>query len=469
MRQSKKVVETAERILKDYDTPGAMVAISQDGELVYEHGFGYRNREESLPVTKDTVFGLASITKTFTSVAVMHLQESGKLDVHDPVVNYIPEFHVKDEEMCKKITIHHFLTHSSGLPPMSSLEYTMKVPDEDNPSGYRHFGNDPNQELLDTYEAMLTYIKNDEVELIAPPGTYFSYSNEAYGLLGLLIERVSGRSYAEYVHDHILKPCQMEHTQFTIAGYGAYDNITRSYGKQMSDPNEKIGPDEYWIDSVPMRSTGFIKSTAADMMRYGEVFRNGGRVGDTQIISSESVERMMTPHVRVQLGRYYGYGLSIVPDYYGHKLVEHGGSLRSISSQFSIIPEKGVSSLFVANIMGAPVATMLQKFLNTYFGRDMDASSVEYEKYDVDFSVVKQYTGEYRSDEGAAIELRIEDDELIFVRDDERFPTMFVRENIFLVYFKDAESLIEVLFNKKNEPYAISYNTRIVRKVNGSS
>src|SRR5699024_4973673 len=143
---------------------------------------------------------------------------------------------------------------------------------------------------------------------------------------------VSGKSYKQYVHDHIIDPCKMEHTHFTIEEYGDYDNISVSYGKKFASNGEAhIGPDTYWVDSVPMRSTGFIKSTAKDMIRYGEIFRNGSIVGDTEIISKESVEEMMKPHVRVQLGRYYGYGLSIVPDYYGHKLVEHGGSLRSIS------------------------------------------------------------------------------------------------------------------------------------------
>lgn len=464
MKQFKKVVETAEEILKDYNAPGAIVAIAQDGAMVYEYEFGYRNIEESLPVTKDTVFGLASITKTFTSVAVMQLQEKEKLALDDPLVKYIPEFHIKDESMRKQITIHHLLTHSSGLPPMSSLEYAMKVPDDDKQSEYRHFGEDQEQALLDTYEEMLTFIKDADVELIAPPGTHFSYSNEGYGILGLLIERISGKTYHQYVHDHILKPCHMEHTKFMIEDYEEYNNITKSYGKKFGDKNGAIGPDQYWIDSVPMRSTGFIKSTATDMMRYGEIFRNRGLVGDAQVLQPVTVELMMEPHVKVQLGRYYGYGLSIVPDYYGHKLVEHGGSLRSISSQFSVIPEKGVSSLCVANIMGAPTATILQKFLNVYFERDMNATYVNYDEQKVDLATFKPYAGEYTSDEGAAIELKVEGNQLVFVRNDETFQTMFVEDNIFIVYFKDSQSLIEVLHNEKAEPYAITYNTRIVRK-----
>src|SRR5690625_4199245 len=142
MKHSKEVIETTQELMEKYEVPGIKVSIAQDGEMVYSKGFGFRNMENYLEVNDETVFGLASITKSFTSVAIMHLQEMGKINVDDPVIKYIPEFHVKDKKKLKLITVHHFMTHSSGLPPMSSLEYTMKIKDEKNPSVYKHFGKD---------------------------------------------------------------------------------------------------------------------------------------------------------------------------------------------------------------------------------------------------------------------------------------------------------------------------------------
>ena len=465
MSQIQETFHQIEKNLKKNNVPGGIITLAHNGEITNSQSFGYRNLEKQLPINEETVFGLASITKIFTAIAIMQLQEKGKLSVEDLVVNHIPEFHIKDTNMVKKITIHHFLTHSSGLPPMSSLEYAIKLPNEDHPSTYKHVGEDGNQKLLDSYDDLLQFIKEKDVDLIAEPGQLFSYSNEAYGLLGLIIERTSGKSYKTYVYDHIIHPCGMEHTQFTIEDYSSYENITSSYGKSGTDTLETMKADTFWMDSIPMRSTGFIKSTAKDMMKFSLIFINDGKVGEHYILSQASVKQMMKPHMRVQLGRYYGYGLSIVPDYYGSTLIEHGGSLRAVSSNFSIIPEKGVSGICLTNLIGVTVASYLHQSLNVFFNRNQDDSFITYDEFDVATEELFKFEGIYASEEGAHIELKVTDDRLEFIVNEEKFQTKFVEENIFLVYFKQSESLVEVLINPENEPYALVYNTRVVKKV----
>src|SRR5699024_7786708 len=93
-------------ILKQYQVPGFALGLAKDGKSRYEQGFGFRDREEQLPLSSDTVFGIGSITKAFTAVAILQLQEKGKLSVHDPVTNYLPEFKTPDEEQTKQMTIH---------------------------------------------------------------------------------------------------------------------------------------------------------------------------------------------------------------------------------------------------------------------------------------------------------------------------------------------------------------------------
>jgi CubicO group peptidase (beta-lactamase class C family) len=102
-------------ILKRYNVPGFALGIAENGELGYEKEFGFRDSEAKLPLSLDTVFGVGSITKAITAIAILQLQEKGKLNVHDPVSNYLPEFKLSNEEQSNKIMIHHFLTHSSGL------------------------------------------------------------------------------------------------------------------------------------------------------------------------------------------------------------------------------------------------------------------------------------------------------------------------------------------------------------------
>src|SRR4051794_36114872 len=111
-------------LIEQSGIPGAAVALAQDGRLVYEHGFGYRDAGRSLPVTPDTRFGLGSVTKSFPCLAIMQLAEAGTLSVDDPVIRWLPEFRLPGPtgaDKAARTTIHHFMTHSSGLPPEPTL------------------------------------------------------------------------------------------------------------------------------------------------------------------------------------------------------------------------------------------------------------------------------------------------------------------------------------------------------------
>ncbi|MEC0304312.1 serine hydrolase domain-containing protein [Terribacillus saccharophilus] len=105
-------------ILKKYKVPGFAIGLAKDGELCYEKEFGHRDMEDELPLSADTVFGVGSITKAFTATSILQLQEKRKLSVKDPVIKFLPEFKTPNEEQTKQMTIHHFLTHTSGIPPL---------------------------------------------------------------------------------------------------------------------------------------------------------------------------------------------------------------------------------------------------------------------------------------------------------------------------------------------------------------
>src|SRR5699024_8199746 len=143
----------------------------------------------------DTVFGVGSITKAFTAVAILQLQEKGKLSVNECVTKYLPEFKTPNEAQTKQMTIHHFLTHSSGLPPLATLMGAVKKSMKNDPK----FEKDQHQENpldtiqpIDTYSELMDAIVKAEFTPLGAPGTEFSYSNDAYALLGAIIERISG-------------------------------------------------------------------------------------------------------------------------------------------------------------------------------------------------------------------------------------------------------------------------------------
>lgn len=453
-----------QELLDKYKVPGSVVAIAQDGQIVYEKAFGYKNAEKGQAPDTDTVFGLASVTKSFTCVAIMQLAEKGKLHIHAPVISYLPEFSIEDKEELEGITVHHFMTHSSGLPPLPSLDYAMSRKRNDDALDLLEITDEEYPEL-NTSEQLMDFINELNVELFSTPGELFSYSNDAFALLGAIVARVSGIPYEQYVVDHILKPCGMSHTYFTIEEYGDYENITTCYEQQEADGKSQIYAVLDWWDAPSMRATGFLKSTAGDMLKYTQIYVNKGVVNGNRILSEESVEQMLTPHIKMDPERYYGYGLGIVQDYFGNKLVEHGGSLPSISSKLGMIPEEGVSVIVLTNLMGFPASKMMEIALNDYFGRDIDASPFFYEEYTVDFETLQSYQGKYASDEGMDVTLSLENEKVTFQYKGDEYPIKFVRKNVFIAYMDDVKEPIEILIDDKGQPNAVSIFHRIVPKV----
>lgn len=275
---TKSFEEYAEQLLAEANAPGAAIGVARGGKLLYQKTFGYRDRENGLPLSADTVFGIASITKSFTCVAIMQLQEAGKLSVHDPVVKYLPELRAGDEELTKRITIHHFMTHTPGMAPLPFLDKAMKRSMEQDPA---IAGTEAEEELkklpyLDTYEEVLQAIAAFDAKPLGEPGEVFSYNNDAYGLLGAIIERVSGQTYEQYVTKHILQPLGMQRTVFDVEALADKDDVTILYTNKKLDGENQVIAAPHWHDAPAMRAAGFLKSTVNDLLAYLEVFRTNG-------------------------------------------------------------------------------------------------------------------------------------------------------------------------------------------------
>lgn len=465
---AKDFVVATEKIIDKHQIPGSSVALAKDGTLTYFKGFGFRNGEEALPVTEETVFGIGSVTKSVTCVAIMQLQEAGKLAVHDPVIKYLPEFRVKDEEALKQMTIHHFMTHSAGLPPLPSLVYAMKRSMDQDPFADKYPGlkiEKTDQGPIDTYEQLMEFIAAQDFDLLGVPGTQFSYSNDGYALLGAIIERVSGKSYEQYVYDHILKPAGMDHSFFTIEEYGEFDNVAVCYAEEKQDGKKRVYQAPVWWDTTSMRSAGFLKSTARDMLKYAEIFRNNGIVNDKRILSENSVESMLTPYIKTQPGRYYGYGFMITPDYYGTKLVEHGGSLKAVAAQLSILPEKGLTGVVLANLAGVPSSRIMHLAFNGYQGREIEASHLSFGEYSLPQEVLEKYVGDYQSNEGMKVTIEICENRPILLVEGSEIPIAFVEETVFIASVNDSTEIAEILLDSEGKPAGISYHFRQFPKV----
>lgn len=451
----------SEALIKKYQIPGAALGLALNGELIYEKGFGFRNIENQLPVTMNTVFGIASVTKSFTCVAIMQLQEAGKLSVHDPVVKYLPEFSTPTE-YTDKMTIHHFMTHTAGLPPLPTLFYAKKRSFEADPSisdypGLQIKQND--HEPIDTYEQLMEFIAGLDFELLGEPGTQFSYSNDSFALLGAIVQRLSEIPFEQYVKQYILEPAGMYNTCGLIEELTDHVDITSLYAaRKKEDGMEEIYESPVWWEAPATRGAGYLKSTVNDMLKYAEIFRNNGKVGDKQILSEDSVQRMTSPHFEIAPGKFYGYGLMITPDYHGAKLIEHGGNLKAIASQLCIIPERGITGMILTNLAGVPATTIMSGALNAVEGRAPEASAVMFTECQVEN--VEEIKGTYTSNEGMQVNI-VENDEKLGIRvHDLTFPLQCIGKDLFRTSVKDQTEIIRFIRDAQGEVERVAYHFR---------
>ncbi|UED68002.1 MULTISPECIES: serine hydrolase [Brevibacillus] len=464
--QMKMFEEYARLLLEEAQAPGAAIGVARGGKLLYQKTFGYRNREEQLPLSLDTVFGIASITKSFTCVAIMQLQEAGKLSVHDPVIRYLPEFRTGDDELTKRITIHHFMTHTPGMAPMPYLDGAMKRSMEQDPA---IIGTEAEEELktvpyLDTYEEVLQAIAGFEGKPLSEPGEAFSYNNDAYGLLGAIIERTSGQTYEQYVKQHILQPLGMQRTVFAVEELADKDDVTVLYTNKKVDGNNEVIAAPYWHDAPAMRAAGFLKSTVNDLLRYLQIFRPDAENNRANILSSDSIRQMLAPHARCDGHRSYGYGLMVSPAFPEGLMLEHGGSLKGISSHIFSVPSMELTGVVLANLDGVSVRELVVALLNTLAQRLPAAPLYTYAPYELASEQLSEYIGSYRSAEWLNTVIEEREGKLQLLVDGLAYPLTPVDKDSFVFKRRDSTVWIDFFRDREGKVVRMSYALRQLTK-----
>lgn len=451
----------AAETMAEHRIPGLSLAVAQDGAPVYTSGFGHRDREAGLPATPDTVYGIASCTKSFTAAAIMQLQEAGRLAVHDPVARHLPEFRTPDPVATGKITLHHLLTHTAGFPPLPSraLALARAVARDPDAKPADRGGHPP----IDTFEQLLEYIATTPFELLAPPGALFSYCNDGFALLGAIIERASGQPYVPYIRDHILHPAGMADTTFSVAAVAENPMATILYA-----PHGKTEAvrSPAWEDGAVWDPPGGLKSTVRDLLRYLEIYRSGGTVGGARILGPESVAAMTTQHVAMARaghppfppGAGYGYGLSVRHRPDGVTLVGHGGGRKGVSAHVLVAPEHGVTGAVLSNIAGVPSAQVLEAAMDGQMGRPVPGAPFPAPAHACPPERLSAYTGEYRSGEDGRATVSIEDGALVLATQGERLTLRPVAEDTFVMHEGRNQAFVRFL------PGAMTLGNRIVPK-----
>ncbi len=322
--------------VSDSKLPGISIAVIKDGETIWSRGFGYRDLEHGLAATPQTLYGIASLTKSFTCIAIMQLMEQGKLDVEDPVETYIP-FTIRPAG--DTVRLRHLMSHSSGIPALAYAESVI--------SGV--IGASEHWLPIASYEDMLTFLGDAQEWTVAKPGERFFYLNEGYVLLGYIIEKCAGLPYKEYIRQHIFQPLGMERSFFDQEEVENDQDAATPY--IITRDQERL-PSRYPYGGIT--SDGGIISNVLDLAKYVSMFLGRGQLGGQQLLSPESIEMMETAHIATPLqgpfGVYgYGFGLGTTPDFGGHRLIGHSGGLGVATAYIGFIPQKGVGIALLAN------------------------------------------------------------------------------------------------------------------------
>jgi CubicO group peptidase (beta-lactamase class C family) len=321
--------------------PGLSAAAVGGGDVVWAKGFGFRDLERGFTATPKTLFAIASVTKSFTCIAILQLVEQGKLDLEDPVGDHVPEWVQAGDQPIK---IWHLMSHSSGIPALAYAECVIR--------GVIGAG----EEWLPiaSYADMLTFLREARDWTIAKPGQRWFYLNEGYVLLGTIIEKCSGMPYVDYVKERIFAPLGMKRSFFAKEDVEADPDVATPYIITRDD--ERLAS-RYAYGGIT--ADGGIISNAQDLAKYLLMFLREGE----GVLTPESVEEMQTARVRTpwkgpfgEAG--YGLGLGIAPEFLGYRLISHGGNVGVATAYIGFIPEKKVGVALVANADGYPLKHM---------------------------------------------------------------------------------------------------------------
>lgn len=334
-------------ILTAHQVPGATVAIRTPDGAVRHENFGVRDMGAGVPMSSDTLLGIASVTKSFTALALCQLAEAGQLRLEDPVVRYLPDFRRLRLPSADAVALHHLLSHSSGLPDYSrALNLRTKWAHYTAAQQARWRAAEPDiGPAINTVDDLLAAMAAEPAPPVGLPGERFHYSNEGFALLGTVIELASGQSYPDYLQRHVFDPLGMSRTTLNIPG-PEHEPVTRLY-----EPSATGAPVEVpaWPQAPATLADGFIRSTTDDLLRYLESFIEPGDERAVSVLSPAGRRRLATPEVSVEMGCSYGLGW-FLDEWRGSRRMFHTGSMSGVGSFVAVLPEVGTAVVVLSNL-----------------------------------------------------------------------------------------------------------------------
>ena len=347
------------------DKPGLSVMVTKNGKVVYQNQAGYADMESKELITPETVFYLASVSKQFTAACIIILEQKGKLSLDDKLSKYFPDF----PAYAQKITINDLLNHTSGIRDIGSLSYLKGEDDID-------YTNDKVRQLLIAQE--LNY----------EPGSAWSYTNSGYWCLAQIVEKVSGKTIAEFAHKNIFGPLKMKDTRY-IAQRGLKIQH-RAKGYMSDNDNYIVCP----VDGFSISGAG-VSATAGDLQKWLT------DMTDNKVLGKKFWDRMLDENGYKREGFLYSKGF-FINQYGSQKQIEHGGDVDGFHTLVAYYPNADATLIILSNNDMVSVGNVRRAAINRTLGFNYKYPAPQPAKtpiVTVSESILKQYTGRYENKE----------------------------------------------------------------------
>lgn len=391
------------------NAPGMTLGLTDSSKTLRAAGYGFADVDKRIAVSEHHLFQIGSITKSFVALVLLQMRDEGKLDLHTPVLDYLPQLPI--DARFGPITIHHLLSHTSGLPDNQGV-----------------FLGDPDARLVQGFK----------------PGEHFHYCNAGFSILGLLVEKLDGRPWRECVQARILTPLDMTET------VGVISTASRGRAAVGYQPfwDEQVYPRQGRLSPAPnlvMDDTaGCIASTPGDMARYARMLLNHGQGPHERIVSEQSFALMSTPYIKApdfSDTASYGYGIA-VDSLDGYKILRHTGGMVAFASSIHVDLDGGVAAFASINAMQGYRPTAVTEYAVRLLRAERGAKTLPAPPPIANLLEVDNapdYAGAFTDANGRKLEFVVEGKQLLLTDQGKRIPLQHTHGDNFI-------SAIEGLF-----------------------
>ena len=353
-KKSKKIqdpfarLDTAfQRVLKERKAVGFAVAVVKNNEVIFSKGYGYRDLENKLPVTTNTLFAIGSCTKAFTSALLGIENNNGNIEYDKPARLYLPDLFFYNDELNNQVTIRDMMTHRTGLPRHDYSWYLFRSSSRD---------------------SLLRRIKY--MEPSAPLRQTWQYNNFMFLVQGMIAEKLTGKSWEENVQEKIFTPLGMKQSNFSVNDLAKSNDASKGYYVYKDSIIKKM--DYYNIDA--MGPAGSINSNVNEMANWVITWINGGKFKGKEILPASYISQASSSQMVIRGGLpdkdnpdihfgNYGFGW-MTSSYRGHYRVEHGGNIDGFSASTSYYPSDSIGIIVLTNQNGSSVTSIVRNMIS---------------------------------------------------------------------------------------------------------